>query len=151
MQRSELAAPRELIRRVLEEELRPDAAASAEFFSVHASGMFYAQCYVGRVQYHIGVGRTPYPAEVSGQPPGEPESRLAWLRHEAWMYVDAVLYAVPDERDVHFANVMRLAGRFVDERCVLIWLHGPREQPKRVALPTAENVAALRAGRWPGL
>jgi hypothetical protein len=60
--------------------------------------------------------------------------------------VDALLFRSEDE-ETHFPNVLRIASHFVDERCLLLWLHG--DEPKRVVLPSPEALAALRAGEWP--
>jgi hypothetical protein len=141
------------------------AAATVRVINESDVGMSYTRFHVGKVPYHIGTSIEPYIRRFGTAKPGEqikwtieeevpPEDPVlcdAWMMHKAWMYVDSLRFVDPDDGVDHFVNVMRLAGRFVDERCVLIWLLGPREQPKCVTLPAAENVAALRAGRWPGL
>lgn len=97
-------------RHIIQAEQGEDAAASAEFSDCGV--MQYFQWHFGETPHHIGTSSEPYldtprrevlseETVTAGEinttiweqipPQGEPERR-AWLSHNAWMYVDALLF-----------------------------------------------------------
>ncbi len=104
----------------------------------------------GKVNNDTGkIGEVKWTMWEEVPPEGEAEC-TAWMSHTAWMYVDALLFfsSSPEEDEVHRQHVLRIASQLVDHRCVLLWLWGPSDQPKRVALPTPDAIAMLRSGSW---
>lgn len=155
-------------RQVVAEELGEEVAATVTVISENSVGMSYIEWRVGSTPYHLGTSSEPYlPVLGVGKvddggrlvepmrwtmreevPPDGDELSEAWMAHTAWLYVDALLFhSRPEDADRHVRNVLRIGSRFIDERCTLVWLWG--NEPKRVALPTPQAVAALRSGEWP--
>lgn len=156
-------------RRVVACELGDEVARTVRVVSENAVGMSYLDWKVGPTPYHLGTSSEPYlnvigVSKVDHEnrqvgptkwtireelPPEDPACCEAWMSHSAWLYVDALLFhCEPHDDDLHLRNVLKIASHFVDERCVLVWRYGG--EPKRVALPTPQTLAALRAGQWPG-
>jgi hypothetical protein len=154
--------------RVVTSVMGPTAAASLTAINEDPHGMEYIEWRDGETIHHIGTSPQPY-ITVSGEgkedpatgnieltrwtmreevPPDDPTMCDAWMRHTAWMYVDALRMEPTDEaRDVARRNVLRVASHFVDARCVLLWRRGSND--KRVALPTPHAIATMQAGEWP--
>ncbi len=156
------------VRQVVQTELGDEAEATVQLISDHPQGMNYIDWRLGAAHYHLGTSDEPYinrigVGKVDAEtmvvgpmkwtmreevPPEEEAHCSAWMRHNAFLYVDAILFHTPPEEDgLHLQNILRIASRFVDERCVLLWRNGG--EPKRVALPTPQVIASLRAGVWP--
>jgi len=153
-------------REIVAAELGGEAAATLRDIS-GASGMSYIAWKVGSIPYHLGTSSEPY-LSISGEgkldvqgratdirwrmreevPPEGKDYCDAWMGHSAWLYVDALLFSSDPAHDhQHMQNVLRIANHFIDDRCVLLWLYGT--EPKQVALPTSQAIAALRKGTWP--
>jgi hypothetical protein len=79
-------------------------------------------------------------------PPHEPRHSEAWMAHEAWMYIDALALGRDARPKAHLPNVLRVASRFIDDNCLLLWLWGGVE--KHVSLPTSRVLEALASGHW---
>lgn len=164
------------VRRVGVEEARcavraeagEDAASTVRVVVENPQGMSYIEWRVGDATYRLGTSSEPYINAVgSGKvdeemrlteplkwttweevPPEDEACRTAWMSHAAWLYVDAWVCRTPPAEDaMHVRRVLRIASRFVDERCVLLWRWG--KEPKQVALPTPRAIESLRAGVWP--
>lgn len=158
-------------RRLVQAEHGEQAATTLQVINEDSPGMQYIDWRFESAPYHIGTSSEPYinvigVGKIDEQtgivgsmkmtmreevpPEGEAECD-AWMSHAAWMYVDALLFhsTSPEEDRRHHQHVLRIAGQLVDERCVLLWLCGPNDQPKQVALPTPAAIAALKAGSWP--
>jgi len=159
-------------RGIVHAEHGEQAATTLQMINEDSPGMQYIDWRLDATPYHIGTSSEPY-LNVIGvgkldeetgtvgslkwtmreelPPEGEAECD-AWMSHVAWMYVDALSFhsSSPEEDQRHLQHVLRIAGQLVDERCVLLWLWGPSDQPKQVALPTPAAIAALKAGNWPG-
>lgn len=155
-------------RRVVQAELGDEAASTVRSIGANAAGMSYLHWRLGTTPYHLGTSSEPYINAV-GEGKVDAENKLvgplkwkmreevppdgdahcsAWMAHTAWLYVDAILFEPGPEADgVHLRHVFRIASHFVDDQCVLLW-HWGRE-PKRVALPSPQATASLRAGVWP--
>jgi hypothetical protein len=158
-------------RRIIDAEHGEDASTSAQAINEDGDGMRYIDWRFGGTPYHIGTSSEPYINvigegkldEVTGRvgemkwkmseelPPDSERERDAWMSHAAWVYVDALFFHTSSfaEDQQHLRHVLRIAGQLADERCVLFWLWGPKDQPKRVALPSPRVIASLRAGEWP--
>ncbi|MGH7131673.1 MAG: hypothetical protein ACREJO_06995 [Phycisphaerales bacterium] len=145
----------------MEQELGGDAAATVRAVGENDAGMSYMDWHLGPTPYHLGTCDEPY-ISITGvgkvgeparwmmreeMPPEDERHAEAWMAHAAWMYVDALQMRSLGGGREHLGNVLRLASHFVDEATALVWLCG--DEPKRVALPTAETVASLREGKWP--
>ncbi len=162
---------REEARGIVQAEHGEQAATTLRIINEGSPGMQYIDWRLDATPYHIGTSSDPY-LNVIGvgkiddktgtigslkltmreelPPEGEAECN-AWMSHVAWMYVDALPFhsSSPEADQRHLQHVLRIAGQFVDERCVLLWLWGPKDQPKQVALPTPATIAALNTGDWP--
>lgn len=157
------------IRRVVQAELGNQTAAGIESMGQKQDVMQYHFWRHDRAFCNFGTCCEPYPntiyeGEVDSDtklitptksqyreevPPQDEVMCQAWMQHNSWIYVDALLFHTPPEDDhIHYRRVFKIASHFIDERCVLIWLYGG--EPKRVALPTPQAIASLRAGEWPG-
>ena len=154
-------------KRVVSGELGDEVGRTIRIIREEVEGMSYLTWQIGKVGYNLGTSSDPYVPRIrpgrdgctepdagefesterveSG--PEDPVSFEAWTSHRAWLYIDSLTwYAEPEAADLHLRNVLRVAGHFVDERCVLIWQWGT----DRFANPTPQVVASLRAGLWPG-
>lgn len=138
------------LRSIVKEECGVAAAATVVRLGENASGGEYLQWHTGRTPSHLGTFSQPYilVPEVAVLP-SEPRLLEAWSAHKAFLYVDALNFVgMRDDRD-DLAMVLRIGSRFMDDRCLLLWL-GCADGPSRFALPTAESLESLRRGEWPG-
>ncbi|MFN0134516.1 MAG: hypothetical protein ACKVS9_00185 [Phycisphaerae bacterium] len=151
------------LRSVVSLELGSAAAATVQWVGENAAGGAYMQWRNGATPHHLGRFSQPYisltgKCEV-GRPirwkmreevaPEDPALCEAWMAHNASLYVDALnIGRTRDDRD-HRAVVLRIASRFVDDRCVLLWLAAIGDH-KRVLLPSPTSLAAIQKGLWPG-
>jgi hypothetical protein len=154
------------VRQLVSEVLGDFAAASVRAVGENP-GMEYIDWRDGEATYHLGTSSEPY-INTLGTGKVGPDGRVsemkwtmreevpppveahaeAWMSHTAWLYIDALLHNVARaDRPRHQQNVLKLAGRLVDARCVLVWLHG--RDPKRTALPSHNFTQSLRSGIWP--
>jgi hypothetical protein len=160
------------LRRVVAAEIGEAAAATVQVINEDPEAMEYITWRDGQTHHNFGTSPNPY-IHIFGEGRNEPETGTikwtkwtmreevppedeviceAWMQHNAWLYVDALLLGMTEQtreqtRPVALSNMLRIASHFIDERCVLVWRCGGKT--KRVALPTVDTLAMLRAGEWP--
>jgi hypothetical protein len=154
-------------RLLVSEVLGKSAAASLRLVGDNPAGMEYLDWRDGHAAFHLGTSSETYinslgtgKVDPDGRvsemkwtmreevPPPDESRAAAWMSHTAWLYVDAILHHVdPADRPRHQVNVLKLAGRLIDPRCVLVWLFGG--EPKQTAIPSPQFTRSLRSGIWP--
>ncbi|MDX2200454.1 MAG: hypothetical protein SF069_15980 [Phycisphaerae bacterium] len=138
------------LRSIVKEECGIAAAATVVRIGENAAGGEYLQWQTDRTPSRLGTYSQPYVLFSEGAVlPAEPRLLEAWSVHKAFLYVDALNFVgMRDDRD-DLAMVLRIGSRFVDDRCLLLWL-GRAGGTSLFALPTAESLESLRRGEWPG-